>query len=185
MKTLTRLAVLALVCSGVACSGIKFESQAAPDIDFTKYQTYAWHPQGNELPDDPRYNGEIIGRRIEASTDKAMAANSLTKVAVEEADVLLVFHAAVDGRLTATQVNSHYGWDIWWGGWSYATTYQGYYEQGTVVLDVLENRPGEEDKLVFRGWATGGIEEKPREPDDMDRRMDKIMADIMADWPGR
>ena len=71
MKVFSRLSVLALVCASIACSGIQYESQAAPDIDFSKYRTYAWHPQGNELPDDPRYNGEIIGRRIEASTDKA------------------------------------------------------------------------------------------------------------------
>ena len=187
MKKLARSAALVtLVLAAAACSGVKYHTDYDTGIDFTKYQTFAWHPSGSEVPDDPRFNGEIIARRIERSTEKALVAKHLSRVdSPAEADLVVAFHAAVDGRITATQVNSYYGYDIFWGGYAWATSYQGYYDQGTVVLDVLENAPGDRDKLVYRGYATGGIEEKPREPEDMDRRMDGIMADILADWPAR
>jgi hypothetical protein len=49
----------------------------------------------------------------------------------------------------------------------------------------MENGPGDEDMLVYRGYGTGGIEQKQREPDEMDRKMDRVITKILADYPGR
>lgn len=186
MRNARIAAIAAVLLAALACKGVDYQSDYNTEIDFTKYRTYAWNPNQSTLPNDPRFNGEIIGQRIMRSTDKALAGLGLSKVASpEQADLLVNFHAAVDGRLTTTQVDAHYGYDIFWGGYAWATTYQGYYDQGTVVLDLLENQPGPEDPLVYRGYATGGIEEKPREPAEMDRNMDRIMARVLADWPTR
>lgn len=170
----------------LACKGVQYHSDYNTDIDFTKYRTYAWNPKGNHFTDDPRFRGDLVQARIVRSTQKALADLGLAQAdSAADADLLVTFHAAVDSRITATQVQAHYGYDYYWGSYAFGTTYQAYYDQGTIVLDLMENGPGEEDQLVYRGYATGGIEEKPREPDEMDRNMDRVMANIMADYPRR
>ncbi|NKB88071.1 MAG: DUF4136 domain-containing protein [Acidobacteria bacterium] len=182
-----RLAIAAVALVALAgCKAPSYHRDVATSADFSKYSTYAWHPAGNSMTNDPRFRGDLISDRIERSANKALADIGLTPAgSPEEADLLIAFHASVDSRITAAQVQNHYGYDIFGGGWGYSTTYQAFYDQGTVILDVLENRPGGEDPLVYRGYVTGGIEEKSREPDEMDRNMDKHLREIMADWPGR
>jgi hypothetical protein len=186
MRRHTIAAVLLTLVAAAGCKGITYRSDYNTERDFTKYSTYAWNPIGNNLTNDPRFRGDIIEARIMRSTEKALAQVGLTAAAsADRADLLVTFHAGVDARITATQVQTHYGYDYYWGSYAFGTTYQAYYDQGTIVLDMMENGPGGEDQLVYRGYATGGIKEKQREPQDMDRDMDRIMANIVANYPGR
>jgi len=186
MRRCLHAGVLLAVIALAGCKGVQYHSDVNPEMDLSKYRTYAWNPRGNNFTDDPRFRGDLIQARIVRSTDKAMAQAGFTMAdSPESADLLVTFHAAVDGRITATQVQIHYGYSYYWGSFALGTSYQAFYDQGTIILDMMENGPGEEDVLVFRGYATGGIEEKPREPDEMDRNMDTIMSRIVGDYPGR
>ena len=177
--------VLTLVALA-GCKGVKYHADYNTDVDFTKYRTYAWNPKGNSITNDPRFRGDIIQARIERSTEKALGRIGLIKAdSAADADLLVTSLTGVDARITATQVQSHYGYSYWWGSYGWATTYQAYYDQGTIVLDLMENGPGTQDMLVYRGYGTGGIEEKQREPEQMDRNMDTVMSRILDNYPGR
>ena len=186
MRKLIYVGVVLALVAAAGCKGVKYHSDYNTDTDFTKYRTYAWNPNGNSITNDPRFRGDLVQARIVRSTEKALVGLGLSKAdSPGSADLLLTSFAGIDARITATQVQSHYGYSYWWGSYGWATTYQAYYDQGTIVLDLMENGPGGEDRLVYRGYATGGIEEKPREPDEMNRNMDRIMQQILADYPGR
>jgi len=186
MRRLLQFGLVLTLVALAGCKGVKYNADYNTDADFSKYRTYAWNPIGNRMTNDPRFRGDIIQQRIVRSTEKALNEMGLTKAdSATSADLLLTSITGIDARITATQVESHYGYSYWWGSYGWATTYQAYYDQGTIVLDLMENGPGGQDMLVYRGYATGGIEEKQREPEDMDRNMDRIMATILADYPGR
>ncbi len=186
LHRLSVVCLLALALGATAgCKGVSYTSDYDTDAGFSKYRTYAWNPKGNNMPNDPRFRGDIVEARIIRSTNKAMQEVGLTPAAsAENADLLITFHAGLDARITATQVQAHYGYDYYWGGYAVGTTYQAYYDQGTIVFDLMANLPGGEDKLVYRGHATSGIEEKPREPAEMDQNMDRIMSNILGNYPG-
>ena len=63
-----RFRTVAAVCAALvlvaACGGPKYMSDYAPNADFSKYQTFAWSPHGNNLPDNPRYNTSLIDGRL-------------------------------------------------------------------------------------------------------------------------
>lgn len=186
MRKLIHVGLMLTLVAVAGCKGVTYRSDYNTDADFSKYRTYAWNPKGNSITNDPRFRGDIIQARIERSTEKALNSFGLAKAdSPANADLLVTSHTGIDARITATQVQSHYGYSYWWGSYGWATTYQAYYDQGTIVLDLMENGPGNEDMLVYRGYGTGGIEEKQREPDEMDRNMDRVIAKILADYPGR
>lgn len=186
MRKLLHVGLVLTLVALAGCKGVKYHSDYSTSVDFSKYRTYAWNPKGNSMSNDPRFRGDIIQARIVRSTEKALNGFGLTKAdSAAAADLLLTSITGIDARITATQVESHYGYSYWYGSFGWATTYQAYYDQGTIVLDLMENGPGDEDMLVYRGYGTGGIKEKQREPDDMDRDMDRIMAKILANYPGR
>jgi len=186
MRKLLYLGIVLTLVTVAGCKGVEYHSDHNTDIDFTKYRTYAWNPKGNSMTNDPRFRGDIIQARIERSTEKAMAGLGLTKAnSPADADLLVTSLTSINARITATQIESHYGYSYWYGSFGWATTYQAYYDQGTIVLDLMENGPGVEDMLVYRGYGTGGIEEKQREPEQMDRKMDSIMSRILDNYPGR
>lgn len=186
MRKLLYVGIVMSLVVVAGCKGVKYKSDYNTEVDFTKYHTYAWNPKGNSITNDPRFRGDIIQARIERSAEKALTKFGLVKAdSATSADLLVTTLTGINARITATQVQSHYGYSYWWGSYGWATTYQAYYDEGTIVLDLMENGPGDQDMLVYRGYGTGGIKEKQREPDEMDRDMDRIMAKILSDYPGR
>jgi len=169
-----------MVVAVAGCSSAKFNSDYAPEANFSAYESYAWYPGGNNLPDDRRYNNDMIDSRIMGAVDYALQAKGLRKVDPREADVLVVYHAIVDQRQTFTTINSHYGYDPFWGpygGWGgygmgSSTTYANNYEEGTVVVDLLENAAGEEDRLVYRTAVTDTL----KDYNDPNKRREEMRA---------
>jgi hypothetical protein len=189
-RPIRAIATIALLVFVASCSGAKFTSDYAPNADFTKYQTFAWSPMGNNLPDNARYNNSLTDARLVDAIEYALKGKGMTMTSVAEADVLVVYHGAVDQRTTYTTVNSHYGYSPYyggygaWGGWGMGTgtTYQSNYDEGTLIVDLLENIPGDEDRIVWRGSVTDTIKSN-RDPEKAQREMRQGAEDLFADYP--
>lgn len=189
----TRLLVtvsLLLVVS-TACSGAKFTTDYAPNVDFSKYTTFAWYPGGNNLPDDPRYNTSLVNERLIDAIEFALEGKGLTMVNAAQADLLVVYHAIVQQRTSYTTINAHYGYSPYWrgygrwGGWGMGTgtTYQNNYDEGTLIVDLLENVPGDEDRIVWRGSVTNTIKKGNRDAMTARREMRQGAEDLFAEYP--
>lgn len=193
MTRTTRLlvAVPLLLVMTAACSGAKFMTDYAPNADFTKYKTFAWFPRGNNLPDDPRYNTSLVNERLIDAIEYALKGKGLTMVNSAQADLHVVYHAIVQQKTSYTTVHAHYGYSPYWGGYgrwggwgmSTGTTYQNNYDEGTLIVDLLENVPGEEDRIVWRGSVTNTIKQGNRDPMKARREMRQGAEDLFAEYP--
>jgi len=108
-----------------------------------------------------------------------------------QADLLVVYHGIVEQRTSYTTVNAHYGYSPYWGGYGAwggwgmgsGTTYANNYDEGTLIVDLLENAPGDEDRIVWRGSVTDTIKTGDRDPVKAQRETRQGAEDLFADYP--
>ena len=55
MRKLSIPVLLALSLLVAGCSSWDFKTDYAPSAHFDAYKTFAWHPKGVNMPDDPRF----------------------------------------------------------------------------------------------------------------------------------
>lgn len=188
MRILKALAVGALAFGLVACGGAKITTDFAPNADFSKYRTYAWHPNGNDMPESPRYSSSLLDGRLMNAVDYALGLKGMTKVDPARADLLVVYHAIVDSQTSYTTVNSYYGYNPYWGGygrwgsWGGGTTYVNEYDEGTFILDMLENVAGDEDRIVWRGMITDQVKQA-NDPATQQQNLRNGAVKLLADFP--
>jgi hypothetical protein len=95
----------------------------------------------------------------------------------EGADLVVVIHAGKKDRMQVTNYGG-YGWyDPWWG--PYGHTNVSYYEQGTVVIDLVD--PGEK-ALVWRGIGSRAVQ-RYDSPAEAKEAVDLIVGKILNRYP--
>jgi hypothetical protein len=74
-----------------------------------------------------------------------------------------------------------YGWyDPWWGPYG-GSTHVSYYEEGSLVIDVID---WTEKELSWRGVGTGVVKDRSSDdPEEMQEEINLIVAKILADFP--
>ena len=95
----------------------------------------------------------LVYKRVVAAVDKALAAKGMTKMEEGEPDVVIVAHAGSKERMQVTHTGGGYyrGWyDPWWGPYG-GSTHVSYYEEATLVIDIVSWNSKE---LAWRGMAT-------------------------------
>jgi len=187
---IARIAFLTLVVAAAAAcsSGPRITTDHAPNADFSKYHTYAWNPRGNDLPDNPRFNSPLVDRNIRDAIEYAMNLKGMLKVEPARADLLLTYHGIVDQQVNLSTIDSFYGASPYWGPygrwWGYggSTTYVNTFNEGTLILDMLENVAGNDDRLVWRGTATSTINEA-NDPATRRQNLRNGAVKLLADFP--
>jgi hypothetical protein len=143
------LAALALSLSG--CSGITVETDYDPAAvpSLQRYETYAWLP--DPTGGDRRVQNEILAERVRAAVDAELARKGFTLATGGTPHFLIGWFVSLDGRMNVSQLNSYYGygWGPWYGA-AYGETHVRYYEEGALVLDVVDVRS---NQLAWRGAA--------------------------------
>jgi len=179
MKAL-RMALAGVVAVTLAgCSGMSIRSDYNPQANFDDYSTYAWMPAPTS--GDPRIDNALVEGRVKAGVDNALAAKGyrLTTNA-NEATFWVGYHLGIEGRMDVTNVNTYYGygWGPWYGG-MYRDTQVRYYDQGTLLIDIVDAGVKE---LVWRGTAEAEIRPDTR-PEDRERRLNEAIAKILERFP--
>ncbi len=172
------ITMLALALAGCAPS-MRIQTDADPNADFSGYRTYTWLPlpQGG----DRRVNNPTVASRITSAVDATLNSKGLHKQTSGDPDFFVGYHAALQGRTDATTVNTYYGYG--WGAWGppYATTAVRYFEQGTLIIDIVD---AASMKLVWRGSAEAEIDRAVDEQKRRERANDAVRK-IFADFPRR
>jgi hypothetical protein len=154
-----------------------YDPAAVPTME--AYETYDWMhiPQG----DDPRVQNEDTERRIRAVVDEKLADKGFD-LDTDQPDFLIGYHVALRGQMSVTQINTYYGygWGPWYGA-AYGRSYPTYYEEGSLVLDVVDFRKGE---LVWRGSAQAEID-RSRPADQRDKQLREAVDRILRKFPPR
>jgi hypothetical protein len=181
MKYLNVILVVAFSMMMYACSSVTFKHDFDPEYDFETFKTYRW-ASGKEInPQDELQKYPLVYKRVVAAVDAALAEKGFKKVEGDDFDVVLLAHAASKERMNVTQTGGgyHRGWyDPWWGPYG-GTTHVSYYEEATLVVDIVH---WENKELAWRGMATGTVKED-QDGDAQQERLNKIAVQMFKDYP--
>ncbi len=179
MKLLSCAVAAAVTISLAGCSGMSIRSDFNPQADFSRYSTYAWLPAPQT--GDPRVDNAILESRIKTAVDETLSAKGYRQVAADQATFLVGYHLSIEGRMDATTVNSYYGYG--WGPWYYGPGYQNtqvrYYDQGTLLIDIVDAQAKE---LAWRGTAEAEVRSEMT-PEKRQQRVNEAVTKILQRFP--
>ena len=93
-------------------------------------------------------------------------------------DLEVVYHVGAQDKIQVTDWGYRYS-DYYWGyGGRQIDVYQ--YTEGTLVIDLVDAAT---DNLVWRGSGSGVVDQTQRTPEEMQARMNDIVAKIMKSFP--
>jgi hypothetical protein len=168
------LGILLLVLASCSSVSVKYDYDKA--TDFHTYKTYAW--SAREIPHDALAQNPLMKKRVRLAVDETLGAMGYSLTEQDQADFVVVIHAGVKERMRV-QDYGRYGWyDPWWGPWG-GRVEVSYYEEGTLVIDVVD---AEKKELVWRGMGTG-IVRKYAKPEKMQKDIDEDVTKILANFP--
>ncbi len=123
--------------------------------DLSGFNNYCWAPvqaiDAKEL--NPFYYNELTDKRIKQAVDKQLCSRGF-RVSDSGRVLEVHYHITIEPKVIAfTEPFNSLSGTPWPG-----QEIQGYpYKQGTLIVDLVER---EENVLVWRGWATGAIEDR-------------------------
>jgi len=177
------IAVLALSACG---SSITINSDFDDSQDFTQYKTFRYAKPEELNPGDALQTSPFVGNRVKAAIEENLVASGFTQLEGDEADFVILAHGGVQEKMSVTNWSASYGYggyyggwyDPWWGPYGGNTTVS-YYDEATLVIDVVDT---ERQELVWRGMATGTLATNPS-PEKQEANIRNAVAQIMARFP--
>ena len=183
MRKLSVLFILTMLFLMTACSSVTIKTGYDRDNDFTKFKTYRW-ASGTEInPQDELQKNPLVLKRVIEAVDKTLAEKGMTKTEGDQFDVVVLVHAGVKDKMQVNSTGGGYGpyrgwYDPWWGPYGGSTTVS-YYEEATLVVDMVS---WEKKELAWRGMATGILKEN-QSAEEQQQRLDEIARKIFASYP--
>lgn len=154
-----------------SCSPFQVRSDYAETANFNNYKTYKLRI------DDLKLN-DIDKDRVLNEVSKQLQTKGLS---VGENPDLIVNVKAQHKKITDIQRDrpfGMYGWGSPWGwGVGMSRTWSGNYNQGALVLDLIDART---QKLVWQGIGEGISVDSPKAKQ---KQIPEIVAEIMANYP--
>ncbi|MAJ59402.1 MAG: hypothetical protein CBC48_05145 [bacterium TMED88] len=181
LKTMTLIALVTWSLGG--CSTFHVTSDYNPEIDFSQYGTYFWLPAPD--PTDKTngaQNDGLLNQRIERAVDAVLSKKGMRRVEERaDASLLVTEHINAKQKLRVNTTNYGYGYGRWgyWGGPGYTDTTVHQYQQGTLILDLIDAKNKE---LVWRGSAQSQLRDM-KTPQEREKRVRAAVEAILAKYP--
>ena len=139
MKKLTMVLLLSSLLIAVSCSSTSARFDYERGVDFSTFKTFGFFP----IPQDMK-TSELVLKRIGDAIAKDLTAKGLTYTK-DNPDLLIAAHTGVKDKV---QVSSYgYGYAPYYhrGYWGASQTTVHQYEEGTLIIDIVDNGPGSPD----------------------------------------
>ncbi|MCK4549685.1 MAG: DUF4136 domain-containing protein [Candidatus Krumholzibacteria bacterium] len=162
MKRSAIIVALTAIIFITGCSTVQVETDYNRETDFSKYKTYRWIPHVKGTEDNPLMNDPLIEGHVKNAVNTEMAKKGFTKIEEGHPDCLLAYYFTARNRVDVTH---HYGY--WY---PHTNVYQ--YKEGTLILDIVDR---EDKQLIWRGWATGVLEDRSRINDQINYSVQKLL----------
>jgi hypothetical protein len=163
-----------LVCLA-GCTTIQVGVDYDRNQDFGGYLTYDWAAV-NDAEVDPRIDNDLLRKRLFSAVDTELAGLGFVRSG-ESPDFWLGWHATVESRVDVRELGSRYGYGR--GGWYDGHTQVRHYDEGTLILDVVD---AERNELVWRGTAKGEVDWFA-EPEEKEARLQEAVQRLLAHFP--
>ena len=164
------VAAAALMLTG--CASLNVSSYVERGIDVRQYRTFGWAPTDGLYTGDPRLdNNRFFDERVRTEVEAGLAARGFEKVAMTP-DVLIHYHANLTQRVDPGELNSCEN--------DSCRPYV--YDAGTLIVDFVDPHT---NKVVWRGWAEGGIDGVIDNQAWMEKKVGDAVARILGRLPHR
>lgn len=201
MKHLIFMLALGVLTFITACSSpIKYGSDYNTSANFGAYNTYSWHaPNAFNEASNAYIANDLVDQRIRSNIDKEMLAKGLTRVAADEADILLNYSITTEEKVDIRTYNTYNGMSSGWGygprvhgspyryyGLGYANfapdveTKVSQYRLGTLVIDVVSSADGQ---LIWRGTAEGKLKKNALTASERNQKIAEIVTRVLGGFP--
>lgn len=166
-----------LLATGCATSP-RVQTDRGLDVDFSRYATYAWVER-------PRTQSPLVGERIVAAVDRALAAKGWRSVRDDEADILVAAHVTSREEETLETIYESSRWQGWrWNemptvGEARTLNRVDHYTVGTLIVDLFDART---QRAVWRATAEGDV---PSTPEKINATIDATVPRMFAGFPPR
>ncbi len=165
-----------LVLNG--CSSLTYHSDYDKQADFSVYQSFLWI--GGEF--EPAEGSTAAGAGIFETTVRRAVENELAgkgfAIRTEgDADMKIAYYAGAKDQVS-TDTDAH---GYAYGRWAYSDATVDSYREGTLIIDFIDAKKSE---LVWRGWATGTVQENLT-AEQRNQRIQDAVAKILENYPPR
>jgi len=166
-----------------ACASQQVSVAHDPDEDFSALQTFAWFPRETKTQAE---NAARYPKQYEAADlaiEKRLQEKGYSKAARGAADFLVLYHLSLERKLDTTMINAPYkgGTSEWEVHRTVPAEQVVEYAEGTLVIDVLDNRTR---RLVWRGTARGRHDGVPQ-ADYVEQRVSEVLSRFPPSASGR
>ena len=186
MKLFRILLLSVFTLSLIGCSSIKYSTDFDPTQDFSIYKTYRFANPSEVDPEDLLTQYPLIKKRVVAAIEEDFAAKGFELAGEGEPDFVVLLAAGSKERMQVTNTGG-YGYGGWYGGYrgyggyGYGgSTYVSYYEEGALVIDIID---WQEKELSFKGTATGTLSKSEKTPEESQADIDELVTNILAKFP--
>ena len=150
-----------------AKSDIEIKIEKSPKADFSGYKTYNWIPGVEKRTTDPRLRDTELDQRVREYVDRELQARGYQKENFTDPDFWVGYYAVIESQVDKQTVRVNIGMPrhtgaIGGGSWGPAmeeVDMSRYYDQGTLILDVVDGR---ENKVIWRASAEAEVQEKAK-----------------------
>lgn len=177
MRYVCTVAIVTIMAM-TACSPISVKTDYDRSIDFSDFKTYRWASAEEMNPDDVLAKNPLTQRRIKSSVDKVLSERGFVKQDSGAVDFVVMIHAGVQEKVQVTDWGYRGWYDPWWGPYGGRVDVS-YYDEGTLVVDIVDMP---EKELAWRGLGTGIVPEID-DPEEQQEKWNEIIARIMKNFP--
>ncbi|MEC9486739.1 MAG: DUF4136 domain-containing protein [Prosthecochloris sp.] len=184
-RCMVHCSVLLAVVLLASCSTVSVTSDYDRAADFSKLQSYRWPLDSEEIrKGDLLAEHPLVYKRVQSAVDRELRGKGYRKSTSQSADFIVHTHAGIKKLKTYHQRYGiefplHNGWySPWWGPYG-GISYVSYYEEGTLVVDIIDASTRE---LVWRGVATRVVRDY-QSPEDMQKDIDEAVAEVLSRFP--
>jgi len=178
MRRFIPLAVAVVSITAGACATLSVSSHVEPGLDFSQYSTFDWG-EPDALPvSDPRLAGDPnFNDWVQGAVERNLARKGLM-LAPEgtDADLQVHYHAHISDRIDLSTIDQDFGFCTGEGCQPEVEVY----EAGTLVIDIVDPRT---QRILWRGWAQGSVEDELDNPDAMEATIENAVARMLALFP--
>ncbi|WP_266368840.1 DUF4136 domain-containing protein [Tellurirhabdus rosea] len=160
------------------------------NVNFDKYKTYALMDSDVQAGKNPLYYSDLATQNVENAVTTVLKEKGLQE-SNRRPDLLIGYHFFVEKKTRTVQdpyplYGPYYGWGRWgyrgwaptWYGWGGPQTRTEQYNEGTVVVDLVDARTR---RLVWRG----SVEEAVTDPARITTKLTKDVRKILERYPDR
>jgi hypothetical protein len=178
VKRAITVLVVAAAMFVTGCSSISTSFDYDRQVDFTKFETFAWMPSDNTAQNaqQAQLQNDLFTQRLRQAVNGSLETMGYS-IDTENPDFVIVYHTGVQDKVNVTNWGYTYG--PYWGPWGQSVDVNQYTE-GTLILDFIS---WETKNLVWRGTAQKVLESAPREPAEQERRIQEVVDALLENFP--